>query len=325
MDQYNILILSAGKRVELIELFQEAAQELGIQSNIIAGDCSEYAPAIYFADKKYILPKIKEPSYIDEIIKICKQENVKLVVPTIDTDLMLLSEEKSRIFDESGATVLISDLSVVSICRDKIKTQDFFENNGFLVPKLHDINKVNIDSLKYPLFMKPKSGSSSISAFKVNSAKELKLFLNIVPNPMLQDYMTGEEYTVDVFLDFNSNVITIVPRLRMEVRSGEISKGKIVKDYEIIENIKSLMNKLKLIGHITIQLMKTKKGIEYIEINPRFGGGAPMSIRSGANSCKNLYSLLMKKHLSYNEEYEDGLIFLRYDKSICIKDGAKYK
>ena len=135
--------------------------------------------------------------------------------------------------------------------------------------------------------------------------------------------MEGKEFTVDVFLDFDGNLITVVPRLRIATRSGEISKGKIIKDREIIEDIKRLVEVLKPIGHITVQLMKTNKGIEYIEINPRFGGGAPMSIQSGADSCENLYRLLMGENLEYNENYRHNIMFFRFDNSICVDENLE--
>lgn len=319
MTEYNILILSAGRRVELVQCFQDAARRLRIKSCVVAADCSNTAPALYFADKHYIVPKISEPNYINSIIKICKNENVALVVPTIDTDLLLLSERKAEIESITEAKVLISDYDVVSICRDKVKTQRFLEDNGFKVPRLYSEEELEQD-LKYPLFIKPRSGSSSIDTHKVHNKQELDAYLAIVKDPLVQDFMEGEEYTVDVFLDFNSNVVTIVPRLRVATRSGEIAKGKIVKDREIIDDVQRLMNVLKPIGHITVQLMKTKKGIEYIEINPRFGGGAPMSIRSGADSCENLYRLLLGEELHYNENYRDNIMFLRFDSSICVDE-----
>lgn len=135
--------------------------------------------------------------------------------------------------------------------------------------------------------------------------------------------MEGKEFTVDTFLDFNSNIITIVPRLRIATRSGEISKGRIVKDREIVAEVKRLLTVLKPIGHITVQCMKTKRGIEFIEINPRFGGGAPMSIKAGADSCENLYKLLMGERLHYNEDYRDNLLFLRFDSSICLNENME--
>lgn len=320
MTNYNILILSAGRRVELVQSFQKAAKRLNIKSNIIAGDCCETAPAIYFADKKAILPRIHEDNYIDEIINICRRESIRLVIPTIDTDLLLLSKERERIEAESGAVVLISSTRVISICRDKINTQKFLEENGFKIPKMYSEAELDFEELQFPLFIKPRSGSSSINTFKVNNLEELTIYRSLIKDAIVQDLIKGEEFTVDVFLDFDGNLITVVPRLRMATRTGEISKGKIIKDNEIIEDIKRLVAVLKPIGHITVQLMKTNKGVEYIEINPRFGGGAPMSIQSGADSCENLYRLLMGENLEYNENYRDNIMFFRFDNSICVDE-----
>lgn len=320
MAEYNILILNAGRRVELVQSFKRAACKLNIKSCIVAGDCSQTAPALYFAGKAFIMPRISEPNYISSIIDVCNKENIALVVPTIDTDLLLLSENKEYIQAKTNAKVLVSDTRVVRICRDKINTQKFLEDNGFKTPKLYTDVEIKKGELDFPLFIKPRSGSSSVNAYRVNNKRELKAFMNIVKQPIVQDFVEGEEYTVDVFLDFQSNVITIVPRLRIAVRGGEISKGKIVKDCEIIYDVKRLMKALGPIGHITVQLMKTKKGIEYIEINPRFGGGAPMSIRSGADSCENLFRLLSGEKLSYNEDYRDNIMFLRFDDSICLDE-----
>lgn len=318
MKEINILILSAGRRVELVKAFQKAAKRLGIQSKVVAGDYSVTAPALYFADKAVKFPKINDENYIDYILDVCNKENISLVVPTIDTDLLILAENKQFIEDNTRAKVLVSDYEVVLICRDKVLTQKFLEENGFGIPKMYTYEELKTNDIKFPLFIKPRSGSSSKNTFKINNRKELELYKNVIDDPIIQDYIDGEEYTVDVFLDFNSNVITIVPRLRIAVRSGEISKGKIVKDREIIEDVRRLMNVLKPIGQITVQLKKTEKGIEYIEINPRFGGGAPMSIQCGADSCENLYRLLMGQELHYNEDYQDNLLFLRFDSSICL-------
>lgn len=321
MKKYNILILSAGRRVELIRCFQKAAQKLNIKSNIVAGDCSLTAPGLYFADKKIKLEPIKEEEkYITSIISACKKEDIALIVPTIDTDLLLLARNKSIIEELTHAKLLISDIGIIKICRDKIKTQQFFEKYNFHIPRMYSKEELNKENIRFPLFIKPKSGSSSVNTFIVNDRDELDTFQSIVKDAIVQDFIQGDEYTVDVFLDFESNVISIVPRLRIATRSGEISKGRIVKDREIIQDILRLMSILKPIGHITVQLMKTEKGIEYIEINPRFGGGAPMSIQSGADSCEYLYKLLMGEDLQYNENYKDNITFLRFDDSICIND-----
>ena len=314
----NILILSAGRRVELVKCFKDAANSLKINSNIITADISETAPAIYFGDKNYIIPRIGEENYIDSIIDICKEEEIKLIVPTIDTELSILSQNKELIEEITEAKVLISSREVINICRNKINTSMFFEKNGFGIPRLINDYNLSAGNYKFPLFIKPLDGSSSINTFKINNRLQLDFFIKYVKNPIIQEFIEGKEYTIDAFIDFDGNPITIVPRERIATRSGEISKGKIVKDRDLIEEIKEVISVLKPIGHITFQCMKTRDGIKFIEINPRFGGGAPMTIKAGANSPMNLYKLLMGEKLTYNEDYEDNMIALRFDDSIFI-------
>ncbi|MFP4418160.1 MAG: ATP-grasp domain-containing protein [Chitinispirillaceae bacterium] len=320
MSDSNILILSAGRRVELVKCFKNAARKIDMNSKVVACDSSKYAPALYFADKQYLLPLIKDPGYIQAIIDICIAEKIALVVPTIDTDLLLLAENRDRIEAEAGAAVLISKLDTVRLCRDKILTHRFLQKNGFRVPELYDTKSVFAGEVKYPLFIKPKSGSSSVNAFKVRSRTDFECYLKMIEDPIIQCFIQGDEYSVDVFLDFEGNPVSIVPRLRMATRNGEISKGKIIKEETIIREIEQLMKSLKAIGHITVQLIKNDTGIYFIEINPRFGGGAPMSIYSGADSCEYILRLLRGDKLTYRQQYKDGIIYLRYDQCVCIND-----
>ena len=320
----NLLILSAGRRVELINCFKRAKERLEIEGMVVAADCSDLAPALYFADKPVLVPRISEGmGYVDAIISICRQDDIKLVIPTIDTELLLLSEQKEYIEKNCDAKVLVSDNAVIKACRNKINTQEFMEANGFLVPRMLTPKEAMKEDAKYPLFIKPLDGSSSINAFKVNNQKEMATYLELVENPIIQEFIEGKEFTIDVFLDFTGKIISMVPRVRIATRSGEIAKGKIVKDVEIIQDVKRLMETLKPIGHITVQCMKTKRGIEYIEINPRFGGGAPMSIMAGADSCENLYRLLRGESLKYNDNYRENVTFLRFDSSIMLNEELK--
>ena len=320
MSDINVLILSAGRRVELVNCFKKAANELKISGSVFAADCSLTAPALYFADKFRQVPRIDSGDYIRALIDICNEDKISLVIPTIDTELLLLAENRKNMEEKTDARILVSDLSVVNICRNKLNTQSYMEEHGFKVPHLYTAQELRNDNIKYPLFVKPIDGSSSIDTYKVNNRQELDAILTLVKNPMVQDYMDGEEYTIDVFLDFDGNIITMVPRLRIAVRSGEILKGRIVKDAGIMEDVRRLMEELKPIGHITVQCRKTYRGIEYIEINPRFGGGAPMSIMAGADSCRNLYRLLKGEVLTYNEDYRENVTFLRFDSSIMLNE-----
>lgn len=316
--EMNILILSVGRRVELTKIFKEAVKKFGKENKVITVDLSDTAPANYFADKYYLVSRVTSDTYIDEIIDICRKENIKLIVPTIDTELLTLAKNRKRIEEETRAKVLISDEKYIKICRNKITTSNFFKENNIGAPR--EINKEILENkdFSFPLFIKPLDGSSSINTFKVNNEKELEFFKEYIEKPIVQEFIEGTEYTVDILLDFDSNPITIVPRERIATRSGEISKGKVVKDRDVINAVKELLKVFKGRGHITAQCMKTKDGIKFIEINPRFGGGAPMSIKAGANSAENILKLLSGEKLDYNENYKEDILAIRFDDSIFI-------
>lgn len=318
MRDINILFSSAGRRVELINSFRKAKENMNIKGNFIGVDIDELAPALNFVDKKYIVPRLNSSEFIPTIIDICKKENIALIIPTIDTELEVYSKNKALIEKETKTKVMVSDIDVISKVRDKIATYNFLKREGFDVPRL--ITEQDIDNKNYtfPLFIKPLDGSSSINAFKIQNEKELMFFKDYVPNPMIQEFADGQEYCVDVFSDFDSNIITTVPKLRLAHRSGEITKSKIVKDREIIELSKRIVEVLKPKGEINFDCIKTKDSIKIIEINGRFAGGAPISFKAGANSPENLYKILLGETLEYNENYNDGMIALRFDDAIFL-------
>ena len=196
----NILILSAGRRVELIERFKRAKERQKIDGKIVAVDLSNTAPAIYFADAHYLVPRIDSDEYIDSIIDVCKKENIDLIVPTIDTELLKLSQNREIIEKEASVKLLLSREEVIQICRNKKNTQKFFEENKFGVPKLLNDDDIKAGNYKFPLFIKPLDGSSSINTFKVTSKEELDFFMNYIKKPMVQEFVEGEEYSVAVIL-----------------------------------------------------------------------------------------------------------------------------
>ena len=323
MNEINILVLSAGRRVELVNCFKAARDRLLIRGKIVAADASNLAPALYFADEREQVPYISDnDGYVKAIIDICRRHDIALVVPTIDTELLLLADRKEEIEGSTKARVLISSHEVIRICRDKTNTQRWLEENGFLVPRMISDGEIEEGKVGYPLFIKPLDGSSSINAFRAEDKEEIDTYRRLIGDGryIIQDFMEGTEYTIDCFLDFEGKIITVVPRIRIATRSGEIAKGRIVRDEAIIEDVTRLLERLKPIGHITIQCMRTGRGIEYIEINPRFGGGAPMSIMAGADSCENLYRLLSGETLKRNKDFRENVTFLRFDASIMLNE-----
>lgn len=318
-DVINILILSAGRRVELVDCFKAARKKLELSGKVYAADIDGTAPALYRADGHFLIPEISADSYIDALVAVCNENDISLIVPTIDTELEKLAENKEKIESASRARVLVSGFSAVSLCCDKLKTANFFKEHGFGCPEVITTEDIKNKNYKFPLFIKPLNGSSSINAFKINNERELDFFREYVKKPVLQECVSGKEYTVDCFSDFEGNIITVVPRQRIAIRGGEVLKGRTEKNAALIEDVKRLLKAFGFIGQITVQCFVCENGeIKYIEINPRFGGGAPMSIKAGADSCENLYRLLSGEKLFYTETWRGGVTFARFDDSIKV-------
>ena len=319
-SEYRILFTSVGRRVELVQAFKKAARDENIKVKIYAADMSENAPALYFCDEARKICRISHENYIPELLSLCIDERIDLLIPTIDTDLLKLSSSRSE-FEKQGIKVLISDLQMIQICRDKRFTGDFFESCGLHAPKtFDDYKKYNMG---FPCFIKPKDGSSSINAYKVNNQQELKELSLKISDYVVQPFIEGTEYTVDIFCDFDRNPVFITTRERVAVRSGEVLQTKIIHDEEVVTECLELIKEFKPYGPITVQLIKERKtGTNYyIEINPRFGGGAPLSIKAGADSAKVLLQLLQDKYVQANiNAAKEGKCYSRFDQSISVTE-----
>lgn len=314
----KILFTSVGRRVELMQSFREAAAALNIELKIFGADITDTAPALLFCDETVIVPRIKSDEYIPSLIDVCKKENIDALIPTIDTDLLILSQNKQK-FADIGTKVIVSDEDKIKICRDKRYTADYFNSVGLASP--HPVDDYLRYSDGYPAFIKPKDGSSSIFAYKVSTPEELKTYAEQVPDYIIQPFIEGTEYTVDIFCDFEGNPIYITPRIRMAVRAGEVLKTQIVQDRTIISEMKQLLLDYKPCGAITVQLIRQKSTGKnyYIEINPRFGGGAPLSMKAGAKAAEAVLRLLNGEKIEYCEyAAEDGAIYSRFDQSVRV-------
>jgi len=319
--EVNVLITSAGRRGALVKCFKKSIREMeNCIGKIISVDASPLAAALHLSDKHCIVPRILDPDYINILLNICKEENIKLVIPTIDTELLILSQNKKK-FENNGIRIAISDTKVIEICQDKLKTFNFFKENN--IPTVETFLPKKIEkmrNLKYPLFIKPCKGSASINTHKINNRKELNFFIDYIDNPVIQEYAEGQEFTLDVLADLKGKVINVVPRERIEVRAGEINKGRTLKEQEIIKYGKIIVEKLGGIGPITIQCFKKGDEIKFTEINPRFGGGYPLSFAAGANYPELLIRMVLEEKIAPRlGEFEENLVMLRWEDAVFIQ------
>ena len=322
MKEFNVLFTSAGRRVALIRHFKKTLSELGLCGKIVVTDAQKTAPASFIADHALVVPRVNHPDYIAVLLQTCKDYNIRLVVPLIDTELSLLAKFKQQ-FEHAGITVLVSSETVNEICFDKRNTNRFFASIGVNAPHTYAPQELaDSSAIKFPLFLKPATGSCSIGATKIHNIKELDFFEDYISNPIIQDCVVGEEYTVDVLVDFAGKVRSVVPRLRVETRAGEVSKGITVKNRDIIAQTKIVVEALPgAVGCITVQCFLTADNeIKFIEINPRFGGGHPLSLEAGADFPRWIIQMLLGVNLDIDlDTWEDGVAMLRYDDAIFVK------
>jgi carbamoyl-phosphate synthase large subunit len=318
-----VLFTNIGRRVSLLNSFRMAAKKLGLNVTFFGTDTNKLSSAWHLCDKKYTVKPITHPGYLKQLLTFVRNNRINLLIPTIDTNLLLFAKNKAK-FARLGCQILISSPDVIDICRDKRETCRFLTKNGFDTPEVMTPRAALAKkTLKYPRFLKPWDGSASRHSTIVLNRKELVFYSKRVPNCIVQNFVRGTEYTCDVFVGADMKVHCVVPRKRIEVRAGEVSKSQIVKNKQIMNRTAELVETLGAgPGVITIQLiLGIDKKIHFIEINPRFGGGAPLSIKAGANFPKWILQELVgqKPNIKF-DGFEDNLIMLRYDAEVWLKN-----
>lgn len=316
----RILFTGVGRRIELLQAFRNAALVLNKELKIYGADTAGTAPALAYCDYVRKVVAMKAAGYIDNLLQTCVDDHIDLLIPTIDTDLLVLSSNKER-FETMGTRVMISSPEMIRICRDKNKTYQFFMDCGLHAPI--PVNDWKSYKSGYPAFIKPSDGSSSINAFKVENIGQLETYAGQLKDYVVQPFVEGKEYTIDIFCDWKGKPISIVPRERIQVRAGEVLKTQIMMDRRMIEESETLCKIFKPCGPITVQLIRDKKTEDdyYIEINPRFGGGAPLSMKAGARSAEAILKLMDGETVKYYTEIADGATYSRFDQSVCVTKG----
>ena len=318
----NILILSAGTRDKVVQYFKK---ELGDRGRIIATDCSNLAPAVYDADAFYLVPRITAPGYLDAILDICKKEQITGVFSLIDPELSMLAKERDR-FLAVGTTPIISDYDLVETCFDKFRMYELLQKMQIptgkcYVEKEAFYQAVERGEISYPVFVKPVKGSASIHINKVNSAKEIEVLFDLYDDLMIQEFMDGQEYGADVYIDMISGKCTdIFIKKKIKMRAGETDKSVSVKDEKLFELIRKFAEDCGFRGMIDIDIFEIGDTYYISEVNPRFGGGYPHAYACGVNMPKAVITNLAGQE---NEvrigSYAENICMMKYNE-IAIRD-----
>lgn len=322
----RVLLSCVGRRVELVRAFRVSAKKLGIRLSIWGADLSASAPALAFVDRAAEVPEISDARYLGEMLRLVEANKIDLLIPLIDDDLLPLARAAPR-FAACGCRVVISEEMTVATCRDKLKAFAHLCGAKIDTPQTWSLrDALAIRRHRFPYFVKPISGSASIGLHKIDNLAELKMVGHWVENPIVQEHITGDEYTLDVYTGFDGKPHCVVPRNRIRVRGGEVVESQIALDKDLIAVGRRVVNSLPgCRGVVTIQVIREASGrIAVIEINPRFGGGIPLSIKAGAD----MPGWLMAEHMGRRPRIPptvartmNGLMMIRYDESRFRRDG----
>lgn len=318
----NILFCSAGRRGKLIKDFKETIKETG---KLIVAENSIYSPARYIADKSYTVPKITEINYIDTILDICIKENIKAILTLIDPEIEILSNNKEK-FEKLGILVLTPSKETAELCFDKYKMYKYLKENniktvltyGTLEEFKEGYNKKEIE---FPVFIKPRTGSGSVGATKVNNIQDLESAMNEDETLIIQEFMDAEDLDADVYIDcISKKPVSIFSKKKIETKIGGASKTISFKDEKLFSTIKEIIKHFDFSGTIDMDFFY-KDGEYYLsEINPRFGGAYIHAYGAGVNFPQMIINNIEGKENKENiGDYEEDIMMLMYDEVVIEK------
>lgn len=312
----NFLILAAGTRNKVVQYFRETFKGIG---TIVATDASELGPAIYDADKYYIVPSITEPGYIDLILDICKNEQIKGVLSLIDPELSLLAANEEK-FDKIGTKIIGSSYELCEMALDKMQMYRWLTDHRYncarsWTNKDEFYKAIEDGVVTYPVFVKPYKGSASFNISKVYDRETVELLFAYSNDLMIQEFMNGQEIGADVYIDMISGeVVSIFTKKKLKMRAGETDKSVSFKDPALFALIEKFVLEAGYRGQIDIDIFNIDGRYYISEVNPRFGGGYPHAYESGCNHMKlilnNLQGRVNEKHIG---DYDEGIYMMKYN------------
>lgn len=315
----NLLILSAGRRVSLVRNFVESVERCGLTAMTFASDTTpNLSSACAVADGHVQLPPAGDVDFLARLGGECDRLQISLVIPTIDTELEVLAGARKQ-FALAGVALAVSDAALVKASSDKRETPALLASQGLAVPP-----HLAAEDIEFPVFVKPRDGSSSRDVHVVRHLSELRPEHVAGDRYLIQEYLDPldyDEFTVDMYFDQKSELKCLVPRLRIDTRAGEVSKARTVRDQVYDKLLGMFATWPGARGCLTLQLFadRGRSKLMGIEVNPRFGGGYPLSFRAGARYPEWLIrEYMLGETIPFFDEWESDLLMLRYDEGIFV-------
>ena len=311
-----VLLTSVGQRVDIARAFRAAgAVTLGV-------DADPFAPALYHCDRRVIVPRIADPSYVPALAALREEHDVRLVVPLNDLDFPVLARAREQL---APALVLLPNADASARMSDKLEAHHFFVANGIPSPRSWAPEDVPADA-RFPVLVKAREGFGSRNIHRASDADELAFFLAYTDVPsFVQEACLGEEFSIDVFSDMDGRCLNAIPRTMLLSKGGESIKGVSIKDRELIEHGARVAEIVGIKGPANVQCFREPDGsLPITDVNTRFGGGFPVPLAAGGRYPELALALARGEKLQPRlGDFTEGVAMTRYFSEVCLSPDSE--
>lgn len=312
----NVLVTGAGggSGIYSIKVLKETTDHY-----VIGVDASPYSAGLFLADEGYVLPLAREQeAFLDRVRDIVLTRNIDLIIPNVDEELPLFA--RPEVQSTLGTQVIVSPLESILVCADKRNTIRTLQS-VVPCPRTYDAGE-DFSDLGFPVHVKPANGRGSRHTYIIEDEialreclRQLEQQLGNKKNILIQQFLPGTEYTVDVLCDLTGSPLVTVPRVRLKTSAGLSIQGRTIRHEGLIEMVRSIAQTLSFCGPVNMQFREDHLGTPHLlEINPRFSGGLPIVCAAGANTPALLMEMLQNTPIVWQtvqNSWREGIV-LRY-------------
>ena len=314
----NVLVTSAGA-TNAINTIKALKRQNEIDISITTVDIDPLSAGLYLSDKHYIVPRATNEDFLPRILDICKKEAIHIIIPIYSAELPIFARNKN-LLEEHGVRIAISPLETIRTCDNKTRMYQFFEEFSIPYPTTYSEKEVIGEDIKFPLFIKRRKGSGSKDARLIRDREELHFYLKHIDEPIVQEFVDGDEYTIDIISDLEGKMIKASPRVRIQTRGGLAVKAVTVENETLVAYARKIVEGLGIIGPANVQCKVSDDDIRFIEVNPRLpSGGLPLAVAAGLNIPLIIVKMLLGMDIG-EINVKSGVIMLRYWDALFVEE-----
>jgi len=309
----NLLFSCIGKRGYLAEFFRPG---LTTDDRIVGTSNTEWTPSFRCCDTSYLLPDIDDDDYLPAVKEVCQRERIDALFSCFDPDVHRLSSHLEEL-REVGVTPVVPTPEVADVCFDKYATYSFLRRHGIstattFIDLASARRAIRDGDLAFPVYVKPRRGFGSRNTFLARNELQLEAFFHYESDMVVQERLVGEALNVDMLNDLSGRVVSVVLWRKLLSRLGETEQAITCHRDDVLEFAEHLGNLLGNIGPLDADLFVDDRGVHVLELNPRFGGGYPVSHLAGADFPGQILRMLRGQAVEPRiGDYTDGVVMMK--------------